>query len=110
MFAVVEIMGRRTRAGMISDATIGGATLLRIEEPTGRVGPDGDPLCEYYAPQAIFAIRPCSHDEAVRAAWSWPAERPQIELPPAMAEAIAASVDDDDDWDEDDDEDGASPW
>lgn len=34
LFAVVELMGHRTRAGAISDATMGGATLLRIEHPT----------------------------------------------------------------------------
>lgn len=52
MHAVVEIMGRRTRAGLISDATIGGATLLRIEHPSER-GADGEPLAEYYAPQSL---------------------------------------------------------
>lgn len=33
LWGVVEIMGRRTRAGLLSDCTIGGATLLRIRAP-----------------------------------------------------------------------------
>jgi hypothetical protein len=49
VYAVVEIMGRRTRAGMVSDATLGGATLLRIEHPTRADYSGEEPLTEYYA-------------------------------------------------------------
>jgi hypothetical protein len=92
MWAVVEIMGHRTRAGRVSDATLGGATLLRVEHPTRLAeGPD-EPLAEYYAPQAIFAIRPCSLDEAMRVAdmyWGQPLARP------ALAAALEDLVDGD---------------
>lgn len=98
MFAIVEIMGHRTRAGLISDAQLGGATLLRIEHPT-RVDVDQQPIVEYYTPQAIFAIRPCSQGDAETAAgWSWPEQR----VTPALGPAFADVLDDDDDDDPDD--------
>lgn len=105
MFAVVEIMGHRTRAGAISDATIGGATLLRIEHPS-RVDHTGEePLTELYAPSAIFAIRPCSEEEAAKVAgWAW-AEAPALSrapLPAELEEMVDAIDDDPDDEDEED--------
>lgn len=101
MWAIVEIMGRRTRAGLISDTQIGGATLLRIEHPTRADHTGEEPLAEYYAPQAIFAIRPCSREDAERVAgWAWTAPVD----PPALSPAFADVVDDYDDLDDHDDE------
>lgn len=92
MWAIVELMGHRTRAGLCSDAQLGGATLLRIEHPTV-VGADGEPLVEYYAPAALYAIRPCSEDEARTAARWWATNSHAGELAAPLAEL----VDDDDD-------------
>jgi len=93
LFAIVEVMGRRTRAGRISDASLGGATLLRIEHPS-RLDHTGEgPFVEYYSPQALFAIRPCSRDDAEKVAtWAWPAPQTTQALSPAF----------DDVYDEDD--------
>jgi hypothetical protein len=100
LYATVEIMGRRTRAGVISDAQIGGATLLRIEHPSRANFSGAEPLTEYYAPQAIFAIRPCSQEEAEKvAAWAWPAAHSVPELDPAFLDAC--DVGDGDDLDDD---------
>lgn len=95
MFAIVEIMGHRTRAGRISDATIGGATLLRIEHPTVADETGAEPLTEYYAPPAVFMIRPCSEDEAKRVAVThWATEfRQQLSAP--FAELVEPDYDDD---------------
>lgn len=96
-FAVVEIMGRRTRSGLISDAQIGGATLLRIEHPTRADATGTEPLTEYYAPQAIFAIRPCTQDEATAvASWAWPEPRTVPALDSAFDGLIDAEIEDDD--------------
>lgn len=107
MWAVVEIMGHRVRASLVSDATLGGATLLRVEHPTAADHTGDEPVTEYYAPQAIFAIRPCSQDEATRvAAHAWPVgprERPA--LAPPLEELV-----DDDDLDDDEDLDEAEVW
>lgn len=97
LYAVVEIMGRRTRAGMISDTQLGGATLLRIEHPSRADHTGNEPLCEYYAPSAIFAIRPCSREDAEAVAGrAWPEPR----TTPALGPAFDHYVDDDDDIDD----------
>lgn len=97
MWAIVEIMGHRIRAGLVSDATIGGATMLRVEHPTAATPDGGEPVTEYYAPQAIFAIRPCTQEDAARVAGqSWPAGQPR----PQLAYELEVHVDDDDDDDD----------
>lgn len=108
MWAVVEIMGRRQRAGRISDATMGGATLLRVEHPT-RVDDEGQPVAEYYSPAALFAIRPCTEAEAIAAnRWSWPDPRP--ELGPGLPAELEEYVDDDSDSDDGQDDDDPEPF
>jgi hypothetical protein len=91
MHAVVELMGHRTRAGAISDAQMGGATLLRIEHPSRADHTGAGQLTEYYAPSAIFSIRPCSAEEAaVVAGWAWGEQVSRPALGPAFAEMVEA--------------------
>ena len=104
MHAIVEIMGRRQRAGRISDATLGGATMLRVEHPT-RVDEEGQPVAEYYAPAALFAIRPCTEAQAIAAnRWAWPDPKPELGpgLPPELAEYVDSDEDEDDGEDDGD--------
>lgn len=90
LHAVVELMGHRTRAGRISDAQLGGTTLLKIEHPTEKDHTGDAPLAEYYAASAIFSIRPCSEEEAIEAArwWRPPSANAPRELSPAFADRI----------------------
>ena len=98
MWGIGEIMGRRTRAGRLSDATIGGCALLRIEHPTASDADGEEPLTEYYAPAAIFAIRPCSEAEATQVAgWAW---HPRPAGLVAIPEIVEAYIDDEDDEDD----------
>ncbi len=86
LYAVVEIMGHRTRAGVISDATIGGAPMLRIEHPTAADHTGAEPVTEYYAPQALFGVRVCSREEAEKVAgWAWRIGVPETSALPAAA-------------------------
>lgn len=95
-WAIVEIMGHRTRAGAISDATIGGATYLRIEHPSAADHTGEEPVTEYYAPSSIFAIRPCSHEQAIIAAKYWrPIESGPPALGPGLEELVDAEIVDD---------------
>lgn len=88
IYAIVEIMGRRQRAGAISDATVGGATMLRVEHPT-RTDHNGEPLAEYYSPQALFAVRPCSREQAEAVnQWAWPEPSTRPALPAAAEDAM----------------------
>ena len=98
LWGIVEIMGHRTRAGLLSDATIGGATMLRVEHPSLADHTGDEPLTEYYAPAAIFAIRPCSQDQAIAAARWWTG----IDGPPALPAALDEHVVDDFDFDDED--------
>lgn len=99
-FGVVEIMGHRVRAGELSEATIGGAVLLRVTHPELH-NDQGELLTEFYAPQSIFCIRPCSEAEArAAAAYSWPTHSPR----PALAAPFDDLLDEDDDALEDFDE------
>jgi hypothetical protein len=88
LYGVVEIMGHRTRAGILADAQMGGATFLRIEHPE-------DPsMVEMYGAQAIFGIRPCSRDEAIRVdRWAWKSE---AERTLAALEAVGGRIDEED--------------
>lgn len=87
LYAVVEIMGHRTRAGIVSDAQMGGATFLRIEHP------EDSSMVELYGAQAIFGIRPCNRDEAIRVnAYSWRTEAERT------LKALASVGGSDDDW------------
>ena len=97
LWGVVEIMGHRTRAGMLSDTQIGGATMLRIEHPTLPDHTGVEPLTEYYTPSAIFAIRPCSQEDATKVAESY------WRAPKAVPAALCAAFDEvvDDEWDDD---------
>lgn len=92
MWAIVEVMGYRVRAGLCSDAQIAGAVFLRIEHPTKTDAGGDEPATEYYAPTSIFAVRPCSKEEAESCAsmHPWPTQFGTI-----TPRALGAADDDD---------------
>jgi hypothetical protein len=93
MWAIVEIMGHRVRAGRCSDTQFGGATMLRIEHPTATTD-DGEPVFELYSSAAIFAARPCTEMEAASAAaHAWYIRDATMTAIPA---AIVDHIEDDD--------------
>lgn len=97
LFALVEIMGHRVRPGAISDAVIGGASMLRVEHPTA-VDDSGQPVVEYYAPAALFSVKPCTRAVAEAACvWQWRTSEVVRALPSAADGLIDDDYDDDDD-------------
>ncbi len=93
VWAIVEIMGHKVRAGSISDAQLGGATLLRIQHPSLPDHDGAGPLTELYSSSALFSVRPCARDTATRWAethWCAPKESAMVQL------TAAADVIDDD--------------
>lgn len=58
-WAIVELMGHRTRPGFVKEVEIAGGKMLRIDIPA----PDGD-VTEFYGTSAIYSIRPCSEQMA----------------------------------------------
>lgn len=64
-WAVVELMGHRTRAGRISEVEKFGAKMLRIDIPVeggpGEAGTD-DFVTEFYAGSAVYGVTPITED------------------------------------------------
>ena len=62
-WAIVELMGHRKTAGMVSEAELAGAKLLRVDTP----GENGAFVAtQYYGGAAIYCVTP-STEETVRA-------------------------------------------
>lgn len=61
-FVILELLGRRQRAGWLSEEKIAETVFLRLDIPQ-----QGDPptRCEWYATAAVYAIHP-TDEEAVR--------------------------------------------
>lgn len=75
MPAIVELFGHQRIAGKISDVTIGGAALLRVDVPTVDDLPG---FTKFYGTGAIYAITPTDEAtmvQAVRSFRSVPIER-----------------------------------
>jgi hypothetical protein len=62
-WALVEIMGKRSHIGKVSEATEFGRILIHVDE----LKRDGTFVPHRYAPEALFGYTPMSEDEARRA-------------------------------------------
>ncbi|HYD87146.1 MAG TPA: hypothetical protein VEA80_06715 [Vitreimonas sp.] len=98
-WAIVELMGHRTRPGRVKEVETAGGKMLRIDIPA----PDGE-VTEFYGVSAIYSIRPCS-EQIARDQSSTAQSRPvrpiqYRELPQPDANAAGASNHDYDDDDE----------
>ena len=62
-WAILELMGHRRMAGFVTETTLAGAGVLRIDVPA--VGEE-PAATQYYAPSALYALTPAT-EEAVRA-------------------------------------------
>lgn len=77
-WAVVELMGHRTRAGRVRPVELFGAKLLRIDIPSGDADADGY-VTEFYSGTALYGLRPCDEATARRTA-GWMRPRPVKQL------------------------------
>lgn len=57
-FAILELMGHRRLGGLVSEATVAGCAMLRIDIPCE------PPVTQFYSGQAVYAITPCGEAEA----------------------------------------------
>lgn len=62
-WAIVEIMGHRRLAGHVSEVTIAGAQMLRIDVP-GKTGADPVKATQYYGGSSIFCLTPTTEEVA----------------------------------------------
>lgn len=60
-YAIIELMGHRRIAGLAREATIAGASMLRVDIP----GPDGNTaVTQFVSPASIYCLTPCGEKEA----------------------------------------------
>ena len=87
-WAVLELMGRRQAIGKLTEATIAGRRMIRVD----RI--DTEPECaQYYGPESVYCLTPVTEDQARLLA----SQRYKTHVvPPALTAAL-----DDDDEDED---------
>lgn len=84
-YAILELMGHRKLAGKVSETTVFGGVLLRIDIP----GTNGSYTTQFYSPQSIYCLTPTTEDIARKYAannrpepvahWELPA--PRVNLP-----------------------------
>ena len=103
--AIVELMGHNTLAGYISEQTIAGVAMLRVDVPA--VG-DVPAYTKFVSGGAIYGITPTTQEIAERAAQrlrSRPVSEYVVPVPPrqpALVDSTAADDQDDDSEYEDD--------
>lgn len=92
-WTVLELMGHRKLGGYVRTETIAGMAFLRIDVP----GAEGVEASQFYSPQAVYCLTPCTEEVARRlAAACHPQPVQRWELP-----ALAHEPDEDDEEDSD---------
>ena len=105
-WAILELMGHRRLAGMVTEQQIGGASFIRIDVP----GSDGAAVStQFYAPGAVYCITPTTEETArLFAANHQPEPISTWDIrQPALEATVASRGDDEFD---DDDRDQAGGW
>lgn len=77
-WAILELMGHRKLAGLVTEQELGGAKLIRIDVP----GEDGVIATQFYGGGAIYCLTPVTEELARRVAkGNQPAPVTRWELP-----------------------------
>lgn len=64
-WAIVEVMGHRTFAGLVGEQTVGGASFVRVDVPATNGRPAFSKL---FGAGSIYCISPCTEETARRVA------------------------------------------
>jgi hypothetical protein len=67
MWALVELFGHNRVAGRVTEAEMGGGSLIRVDVPAVK---DRDALTKYYNVKAIYALTPVDEETAKQMAAS----------------------------------------
>ncbi len=88
-WALVELMGRQRIVGRVTEQTIAGATMLRVDVPDAE---GNTQLTRFYGGGAIYAISPVSRDLAIKLATNVDsAPVKPYDLPPQLPERSTTS-------------------
>lgn len=84
-WTILELLGHRRLAGYVTEATIAGASFLRIDVPAD------PPVTQYYSPGSVYAITPTTEAIARKVAetgrpkpvqhWELEPPRPAVDEP-----------------------------
>jgi hypothetical protein len=100
-WAVLELMGHRKLAGIVSEQAMFGTGLIRIDVPSGE-----GYSTQFYAPSALYALTPCSEELARAFAQQHqprPVERWELPAPPEPeVQQVRRSQDHEDELEDDD--------
>lgn len=102
-WALVELMGHRTRAGRVTEVEAFGTKLLRLDIPVAGEGEETEFVSEHYSGSAIYCLTPATEEFARALARRMGDPRPVAPMThrlPSYAEADEADfhdIDDDDD-------------
>jgi hypothetical protein len=92
-WCLLELMGHRRLGGFISEVTVAGAGMLKIDIPGD--GPGEVYATQYYPPSSVYCLTPCSEEAArIVAAKNRPAPVASWEIPrlPSRVTEEEASV------------------
>lgn len=87
-WAVVELFGHQRIAGLVTEATIGGCSFVRVdvpEQPAGQYSAAVPAYTRYFGQGAIYALNPCS-EQGARYTASEIRARPPIAYDPNVIE------------------------
>ncbi|CAN7297505.1 hypothetical protein LJR221_001459 [Agrobacterium tumefaciens] len=95
-WAIVELMGHRTRPGRVKEVELAGSKMLQVDIPIS----EDDFVTEFYGAPALYSIRPCTEEIArTKAGYSFHDPRPvrPVDYRPETAITHESSSQDDDD-------------
>lgn len=103
-WAVVELMGHKIVAGHVSEQTVAGGAMLRIDQPAV---PGREQRTELVNASSIYSLTPCTEETALavlrrhapRAAWEF--GLPRQSAPPGLPAPETLVGDDDEDLNDD---------
>jgi hypothetical protein len=119
-WCVVEIMGHKRFAGLVTEQAIGGASFVRVDVPeiTTDKGITLPAFSKLFGASSIYCLSPCTEETARRFAAALQAEAfsryelPRLPPPPQQGTDELSEIVDDIDGDDDDDDpdDDGGPW
>lgn len=104
--AIVELMGHNVIAGFVSEETIAGIAMLRVDVP--QVDEEHPPFTKFFSGGAVYGITPTTEDVARHAAMKLrvrPISPYVVPVPPAQSQLVDSMADEvDDEYGDDEDD------
>lgn len=105
-WCVLELFGHQRIAGLVTEATIGGCSFIRVDVP--KPGEEGDLYTRYFGNGAIYAINPTTKEEVLKivSALHPKPPTPRVSEQKALPAPEVESSREMGDYDDEDDDDG----